>query len=484
MKLRNYLLILTLALCGLSKVAAQDIGGSMMERFMAGRQQFQGAFGSYVDSINLAFAEYLARNWESFKVEFPVPPPSKPEPLEIPVYVPDNTQPVETPVVVEPLPVDTILHDDSNKEDMQTITEDAFDMPGAPTMEFFGTPVALNYVKAGDARLGGTAEKQVADYWKQLSKTNYSAFVSSLNAKRAALGLGAWGVYRLILEWANTYFSASRENDKAVFIVYMLNQAGYKAKIGRARDELLVMIAFRHTIYGKSYIRSGNDSYYILSDRTLSGVPIASYKLDYSPTLSYINLQMNTPPKLVGNIRTVERTFGDKVYAFKCNKNIADYYDTFPQTELSIYADAPLSTVVEESLMAGLRQDLEGKTTVEKISFLLTFIQNAFAYKTDGEQFGREKFFFPEETIFYPYSDCEDRAILFCRMVKLFCGLDSLLIEYPTHVASAVKSAEPGDAIIYNNERYLVCDPTYIGAPIGKTMKGYDNATAKIIALK
>ncbi|GHT43428.1 hypothetical protein FACS189438_0570 [Bacteroidia bacterium] len=65
----------------------------------------------------------------------------------------------------------------------------------------------------------------------------------------------------------------------------------------------------------------------------------------------------------------------------------------------------------------------------------------------------------------------------------MFCGLDTLLVEYPTHVAAAVKSTEPGDAIIYRNERYVICDPTYIGAPVGKTMTGFNNATAKIIAL-
>jgi hypothetical protein len=41
-----------------------------------------------------------------------------------------------------------------------------------------------------------------------------------------------------------------------------------------------------------------------------------------------------------------------------------------------------------------------------------------------------------------------------------------------------------GDYINLNGERYLVCDPTYIGAPIGATMPDMDNATATVILLE
>ena len=34
-----------------------------------------------------------------------------------------------------------------------------------------------------------------------------------------------------------------------------------------------------------------------------------------------------------------------------------------------------------------------------------------------------------------------------------------------------------------NGKCYTICDPTYIGAPIGATMPDMDNKTAKIILL-
>ena len=467
-------------LCCLPKAGAQEELNRMIDSFFKGRQQLEDSFNTHVDSINSTFAEYLSKSWEIFKVEAPIKLPPKPEPKVAPVYVPNAAPPTETPA--EPAPEDTTasLAIEPKHDMLATVPAEA---DGAPCINFFGTPLVLDYAKSKEAKLAGTGERQVADYWLQLSRTNYSPFIAGLNAKKASLGIGAWGVYRLIYEWADANFPRQDENEKAVFIVYMLNQAGYKAKIGRAKDALLVMMAFRNTIYGKEYIRSGSESYYIMYGKMLPGAPVASYKLNYGPATSFIDLRMRTPPKLGVTAQAVRRTYGEVAYTFHCNKHLVDYYNTFPQTDLEVYAGAPFSAVALESLSASLAAALKGMAVGEKLKFLLSFVQDGFGYKTDEEQFGYEKFFFPEESLFYPYSDCEDRAILFCRMVKLFCGLDTLLVEYPTHVAAAVKSAEPGDAIIYRNERYVVCDPTYIGAPIGRTMTGFNNATAKIIPL-
>ena len=63
-------------------------------------------------------------------------------------------------------------------------------------------------------------------------------------------------------------------------------------------------------------------------------------------------------------------------------------------------------------------------------------------------------------------------------------GLDTILLDYPNHIASAVRFTEDiaGDYIILDNgDKYLICDPTYIGAPIGKCMDEYKNVAPQII---
>ena len=50
------------------------------------------------------------------------------------------------------------------------------------------------------------------------------------------------------------------------------------------------------------------------------------------------------------------------------------------------------------------------------VNRLLRFVQTAFEYKTDEDQFNTENYLFPLETLHYPYSDCEDRSAL-CQIV-------------------------------------------------------------------
>ena len=480
MKNRFFVFLFTILLYTTHFAKAQDDNGSLIERFFAGRQQFQNSFSSFLDSINIKFAEYLSTSWEQFNIESPIVRPRKPNPKEMPVYTPDDSTILEKSVIAEQVLIDSaIIEPIVKKGDMEVMTN--VEIENVEKKNFFGNNIQFSMLKEYDTNLTGIDESKVADYWRQLSKTNYSVFIEDLVKKKTALGLNSWGFYQLILEWTNNQFDKKKENEKAVFIVFMLNQAGYKAKIGRIGNSLVVMMAFRNSLYGKPYIKLNNDNYYLLSDITVKGLPISSYRLNIELSKFNIDLNMTTIPKFAENVKEIKRVFKNKTYTFKINSNLIDYYNTFPLADLTIFADAPLSGIAVKNIENELSKDLQNKNVTEKLNFLLSLIQNGFDYMLDEEQFGREKFLFAEETLFYPFSDCEDRAILFCRLVKLILGLDTLLIDYPTHVASAVKLNEPGDAIIHNNERYIICDPSYFGAPIAKKMQGQDNSKAKII---
>lgn len=99
---------------------------------------------------------------------------------------------------------------------------------------------------------------------------------------------------------------------------------------------------------------------------------------------------------------------------------------------------------------------------------------------------GGDRAFFADETLYYPYCDCEDRSILFSRLVRDLLGLDVVLVYYPGHLATAVNLTEgdiKGDYLTLGDRRYVVRDPTYINAPAGHTMTGMDNSAAKVILL-
>ncbi len=116
-------------------------------------------------------------------------------------------------------------------------------------------------------------------------------------------------------------------------------------------------------------------------------------------------------------------------------------------------------------------------------NILLHFVQTAFEYATDDEQFGKERPLFADETLFYPYSDCEDRAILYSVFVRELLGLDVVLLHYPGHLATAVcfDTEVYGDYMTIDGKRYIVCDPTYINADIGQAMPRFKQTPANII---
>ena len=51
-------------------------------------------------------------------------------------------------------------------------------------------------------------------------------------------------------------------------------------------------------------------------------------------------------------------------------------------------------------------------------------------------------------------------------------------------MAVDLAEASDGDYVQLDGRRFTVCDPTYIGARVGKTMPNMDNSQAKLILLE
>ncbi|MFT5725469.1 MAG: hypothetical protein ACI9JN_002594, partial [Bacteroidia bacterium] len=112
-------------------------------------------------------------------------------------------------------------------------------------------------------------------------------------------------------------------------------------------------------------------------------------------------------------------------------------------------------------------------SNMQKAGFLLKFTQSAFQYKTDGDQYGREKYNFPEETVTTYFSDCEDRTLLLAFLYKHLLGFDSVMLHFEKeqHVCLGVKIPNRSNAYSfkYKAEAYMVCEPTGIGFDVGDT---------------
>ena len=145
-----------------------------------------------------------------------------------------------------------------------------------------------------------------------------------------------------------------------------------------------------------------------------------------------------------------------------------------------------MDSLTKQSLYPVLKELIANKTEEQAANILIDFVQSAFDYKVDDEQFGEERTLFANETLYYPYSDCEDRSLLFATLIRDLLGLDVVLLDYPEHIATAVcfNQEIDGDCMNINGKTYLICDPTYIGADIGICMPKYRELGAQVVAVK
>ena len=69
--------------------------------------------------------------------------------------------------------------------------------------------------------------------------------------------------------------------------------------------------------------------------------------------------------------------------------------------------------------------------------------------------------------------------------MRKLLGLDVVLLDYPDHIATAVCFSKEvqGDSFLYNGQRFTVCDPTYIGAPVGMAMEDYRDIEFNVLTL-
>ena len=251
-------------------------------------------------------------------------------------------------------------------------------------------------------------------------------------------------------------------------------------------EGLKLLVATAGTIYGTPYLQISGAKYYVFEPRQGASMSIYTYRQDFAESKNLVNLSLEDIPEL--DLEPHERVFRAKESGIEVrtvvNANLMDFYRDYPQCDLLLHYKAPMSEELREELYRQLREAVSGKAEEEAAGLLLEFVQTAFDYRTDGEQFGYEKPFFPDETFYYPYCDCEDRAMLYATLVHDLLGLDVVLLDYPNHIASAVrfKGEVRGDHLLLKDGgKYLICDPTYIGAPIGQCMEQYRTVSPGII---
>ena len=414
----------------------------------------------------------------------PVKPDSVPIDVKIPVAPPKPIQiPIEENVVVvtPPTPAPEPIAPVQPKEEQQT---------EKVTITYYNTPITISFPVPDGLKLTALKENAIAEAWKELADAKYDITVKTALDARKNNALCDWAYMQVLQQLTEKKYGDT--NEAVLMQAFLMTQSGYSIRLGMDTKKLYMLVASQYNIYNLRYFTIDNTRFYMVKG-DCDNMQICKAKFDKEKSMS---LQLQHLPMLniaLSDKRTLTSKKGVTAVV-SVNKNMIDFFDKYPvscingdfTTRWVAYANTPLDKAVKKNLYPVLQKTVEGMSEKDAVGIILNWVQTAFVYGYDDEVWGGDRAFFAQETLYYPYSDCEDRAILFSRLVRDILGLDVALLYYPGHLAAAVafKTDVNGDYLICQNKKYVVCDPTYINAPVGRTMPNMDNKQAKVIILK
>ena len=402
--------------------------------------------------------------------------------------VPVKTHPVVIDEVVAPTPPEPQPQPVEPIQEVPVVEEKTIDFT------FFGTHGQVRCDVSLCPQLSVAKDTEVADALTVLSSDRFDNLIIDCLKLRQDLKLSDWAYLLMLREMANT-ICGKDTNGSVLLMAYVYMQSGYKMRLASDGSKLYMLYASKHTIYEQGAFEVDGDLYY-----GIEGLPEKMYICQASfPREKGLSLFVNSNQRLE-NRPSEERTIISKAFpdvrlTTSVNLNLIDFYNTYPTSNIggnlmsrwAMYANTPLDSLVESKILDELKPKLQGLSQKDAVERLLNLVQTGLEYEYDTKVWGHDRAFFAEESVFYPYADCEDRSILLSRLVRDLLGLKCVLIYYPRHLAMAVHFTERvnGDVIYLDNIDYVVCDPTFIsGAPVGRTMPDVDNQTAKAILLQ
>ncbi len=489
------------------------------ETFSEFKKRQAESYKQYKDERDRAFAGYLKAQWEAYRKFVSAPLYEKPKPKSVPKTkqkpapkvgpkvlihlkpLPKIKKPKLPPQVVVTPPVKPPLKEPAKKPKPKVVAkktpkeqEVVAKKPSAKPQivvqkppkkpavvvkrdvefDFFGSKLGFDIPKKmKNARFYPNTQKGISNYFDTVAASEYEPLLRNIKAIKSSLNLNDWGLYLLVDKIAHNLYKY--EDEAQLFDWFVFNKLGYAVKVGLSRGHVITMYYSKKVIYSTPNFRFGKKRYYVVSHYNKGNIgSVLSYRQNYPNATKPLDLALKSLPVFEPAYRTkkLHFTYLGKKYdiTYKYNKNLLDFFATYPQADYPTFFNAPVDNLTYASIAESLRKYINGKKAAEAMNFVLNFVQNAFEYQTDQQQFGREKVMFAEETLYYDASDCEDRAILYSYLTKELFGVPVLGIKYPNHMATALYVPLSGDKVRINNKEFVVADPTYINAPIGLAM--------------
>ena len=466
--------------------------------FAKWKQQTQDSFQEYKDKRDKEFTAFLKMHWKEIDLLKGIERDPEPKPVVMPVAKPMSEKP--TPVIKD-VPIIKIPKVTKPVE-IRPIPEPVVKAVVPPEKKIVrkGRKLVLSYLGGRhtvyyDQKLKTSInrridKKVISDFWSALSLADYDDLIEQINEKSRVLQLNDWA-YALLVHDISRKIYPSSEAGQSLFTWFVLAKVGYQSRIAYNNHKVFLLVPSEQRLYAVPYFTFAKVRYYAVrfDGKGQKLGQVYTYDGNYPGANKALNMRLNNIALLDAQSarRDLSFDFEGKHYEIRAaydNERIR-FMNTYPQLDLEWYFKGKVSAAASTPLQQQLSNHMKGMDEQKAINFLLRFVQTSLRYKTDEVQFGKENYLFPEETLYYPYSDCEDRSILFAWLVHSLLGMEVVGLDYPGHVATAVllKGNVTGDSVMHDGKRYVVADPTYINALVGMAMPNFKKKKPEVITI-
>ena len=452
----------------------------------------------FKEEVRKQWMEYLNRPWTPVEAEPPLQRPleDNPDLMMIPLESYDYNVGETFEVPSSVLVMDKGLYAENYFAEFP-VYEEKSDVSSQVNIPLNGFEILVRYPVDGKINLEGNSEADVASALADMSQLPLSNTLRDLSRARELLSLSDWSFVKMV-DKLSAVVCKSKSSPEAVLLqAYILNAFGFNMCIGRADDGCICkLIETDAYLYDFASFRHGGLIFYHL-DGNMDEVKMVDMIDLPSDSRRPMRMRMNPDERFHMNASR-EMKFAPERYpnlfmAVSTDLSRMDFYADYPMyyTEggpLSAYyhyAMMPMSEEVRDAVYPLLRRAVAGRSELEAVNILLNLVQTAFPYARDVETWGVERYFFPDELWRYGEGDCEDKSILFSRLVRDVLGLPVALVYWPGHLSCAVCFTDEVKGAYFHvgKERYVSCDPTYENAYAGAVMNDYKIKKAELILL-
>lgn len=358
-----------------------------------------------------------------------------------------------------------------------------------------GYEISIRFPSNGVIKVSDPSEEAVADAWEQMGNIPFDNMLKDIDFMRKHLKMSDWSFLMAIEKITESVYKKKDLPEAVLLKSFILNQMGYLISLGRSeKGTLHTLIATDMGILKYPHFRINGNLYYLFEE-------------DYTKNINTVSLGLNGELPMRMHMSTDELFYPSyaKPKKYRSSRypslsveissdlNKMSHYENYPtyfdgKNALSAfyyYAMTPLSSEIKEIVYPVFREAIHGKSELEAVDMILHFVQSAFVYEYDKVLWGGERYLYADEIWRYNKSDCEDRSILFSNLVRDLVGLKVALVYWPGHLSCAVRFNEDvnGVGFLVNGEKYISCDPTFVGSSSGAVMNSVKKLPASIIPL-